>query len=120
MPGRHDRGRWAEDQASAFLVKQGLTLLDRNFRTPGGEIDLIMRERNCIIFVEVRYRATSHFASALESIDQKKCERIIKTSLGYLQMHREYSKDTCRFDVITVAGDTGNPEIGWIKNAFQA
>jgi len=120
MGAHNERGVWAEQLALTFLQQQGLALVEKNFRGPGGEVDLIMQDHNTIAFIEVRYRAMSHFASALESIDQKKCERIIKTSLHYLQSHRDTAKNACRFDVITVTGATAAPEIGWIKNAFQA
>ncbi len=114
------RGRWAETLALEYLLDKGLTLLTRNFRARCGEIDLIMEDGGIIVFCEVRYRADNRYMHALESIDARKCTRIINTGRYYLQSHREASKKTCRFDVMEIHGRAGNTVIRWIKNAFQA
>lgn len=116
----HVRGKRAELAALNFLEKNRLKLLEQNYRGPGGEIDLIMLDGNIIVFIEVRYRAKNSYAFAIESIDHRKCGRIIKTGRKYLQENRWTSGNLCRFDVITVSGNLDQPEIGWIKNAFQA
>lgn len=114
------RGRWAESLALGHLLEQGLTLLAQNYHARCGEIDLIMRDGDTTVFFEVRYRADNLYLHALETIDARKCSRIIKTSLHYLQKHRDASKKTCRFDVMIIHGPAENPGIRWIKNAFQA
>ena len=106
--------------ALEFLKSKGLKLLEQNYRGPGGEIDLIMLDGKTIAFIEVRYRANSNYADALESIDSRKCSRIIKTGQLYLQNHPQAGETTFRFDVTTITGATGKPGIEWIKNAFQA
>jgi len=116
----YQRGQWAENMAFDYLKKQGLKPLERNYHGPGGEIDLIMQDKNVIAFVEVRYRANDRYLDALESIDTQKCARIINTGQYYLQSNRAASKQPCRFDVVIISGPTDKPEIGWIKNAFQA
>lgn len=116
----YERGLWAELVARDFLKKQGLKLLEQNFHGPGGEIDLIMMDGNTIVFTEVRYRSSNRYLHAVESIDSRKCARIIKTARNYLQKNHNIRDNPCRFDVITITGDTGSPEIGWIKDAFQA
>lgn len=116
----YQRGQWAENIAFDYLKKRGLKPLERNFHGPGGEIDLIMQDKNVIAFVEVRFRANDHYLSALESIDTQKCARIITTSQYYLQSNRSASKQSCRFDVVIISGSTDKPEIEWIKSAFQA
>ena len=116
----YERGLWAELVARDFLKKQGLQLCQQNYHGPGGEIDLIMMDGETIVFIEVRYRSSNRYLHAVESIDARKCTRIIKTARNYLQTNRFTSDHPCRFDVITITGNTGSPEIGWIKDAFQA
>ena len=116
----YTRGMLAEKIVLNFLKKKGLKPLKQNYHGPGGEIDLIMMDNNIIVFIEVRYRANNRYLHALESIDQGKCERIIKTGLHYLQTKCRSTDNPCRFDVVAVCGDIDDPEIGWIKDAFQA
>ena len=116
----YQRGRWAEQIALEYLLTEKLKLLDRNFRSTFGEIDLIMQDKSIILFIEVRYRSSNHFHTALESINRKKCERIISTSHQYLSENRSASQLDCRFDVVAVSGSQETPMIEWIKNAFQA
>lgn len=106
--------------ALEYLQNRGLKILVRNYRVAGGEIDLIMREHKTVAFIEVRYRANNRFMNTIESIDPAKCARIIRTSQRYLQQHPLPAGNTCRFDVITITGNTPQPAIEWIKNAFQA
>jgi len=115
-----ERGKWAEDKALDFLEVNGLNIIERNYRSPKGEIDLIMEDNNIIVFIEVRYRANSRYVSAIESIDSQKCARVIATSQHYIQYNRTAAKMTSRFDVIVITGPVTKFEIGWIKNAFQA
>ena len=114
------RGRWAEQIALEYLLDKKLKLLERNFRSAFGEIDLIMQDKNTILFIDVRYRSSNYFHTALESINRKKCERIIITSNQYLSQNRAASHMDCRFDVIALSGKQETPAIEWIKNAFQA
>jgi putative endonuclease len=114
------RGQWAEQVVLEYLERKKLKLVSRNFHSKMGEIDLIMLEQETIVFIEVRYRANNNYLHALESINDKKCSRIIKTSQHYLQANRWTSGKPCRFDVITVTGENYSPKIEWIKNAFQA
>jgi putative endonuclease len=125
MPGNsgknsYQRGRWAEQAALEYLLAKKLKLLHKNFRSAFGEIDLIMQDENIILFIEVRYRSSNRFHTALESINRKKCDRIIATSHQYLTEHRSASQLDCRFDVVTLSGPQETPTIEWIKNAFQA
>jgi len=125
MPGSkgknsYQRGRWAEQTALEYLLREKLKLLERNFRSVFGEIDLIMQDKNIICFIEVRYRSDNHFHTALESINKNKCERIIVTSQQYLTQNRTASHLDCRFDVVVLSGPQENSMIKWIKNAFQA
>jgi len=116
----YQRGRWAEQTALEYLLTKKLKFLDKNYRSAFGEIDLIMRDKNIVLFIEVRYRSSNHFHTPLESINRKKCERIIATSHQYLSENRSASQLDCRFDVVALTGPQETPMIEWIKNAFQA
>lgn len=119
-PTTRAKGDWAEKVALEYLQKHGLKLIRQNYRTRRGEIDLIMQDDDITAFIEVRYRSAGNYANAIESIDQRKCERIIKTCQHYLLSCRRLANVSCRFDIITVTGGREHPQIGWIKNAFEA
>lgn len=118
--GAHDLGRLAEEAACRYLTNHGLTLLERNFRHRRGEIDLIMLEKTCIVFIEVRYRSNPRFGGALESVDRRKQEKLVATAQHYLQTHEQAAKRSARFDVISVGQGMQHPQIEWIKDAFRA
>jgi len=113
-------GRLAEDKALDYLKKRGLKLITRNYHAPCGEIDIIMHDKNIIVFIEVKYRVNNNFISALESIDTRKCDRIIATSQYYQQRNLNAAKMNIRFDVVAITGKINTPKLEWIKNAFQA
>ena len=112
-----ERGNAAEDRALAYLQAQGLQPVQRNYRTPGrggGEIDLVMRERDgTLVFVEVRSRATSAFGGAGASISATKQQRIILAARHYLL--RLPCPPPCRFDVVLVEDG-----VQWLRAAFDA
>ena len=109
------KGQLAEDQACDYLKKQGLKCLMRNYRCNLGEIDLIMQDKNDLVFVEVRFRADENHGNALESISYFKQQKLIKTALHYLCKNKLVEKVACRFDVIAL----DNSNILWFKDAFQ-
>ncbi|WP_435234756.1 YraN family protein [Psychromonas sp. PT13] len=110
----NSKGVKAEKQALAFLKEQGLTLVCQNYFCRFGEIDLIMRDDDTLIFIEVRYRKNNDFGGALASITKAKQDKIIKTARHYLaQLDFE---PYCRFDVIAIDQQMQTPE--WIQNAF--
>ena len=111
-------GSNAENLAIKFLQQRGLQLAARNFHCRRGEIDLIMRDGNFLVFVEVRYRKNDYFGSAAESVTQQKQRRLLTTAAYYLQQEKRSGDTPCRFDVVTLSGRQ-NPRIEWIKNAFQ-
>jgi putative endonuclease len=117
--GIHDLGRRAEEAAYRYLTGQGLQLLERNFRHRRGEIDLIMREKTCIVFVEVRYRSSPRYGSALESVDRRKQEKLVAVAQYYLQTHAQAAKQSARFDVISIEPGARDASITWIKDAFR-
>lgn len=112
-------GRMAEDLAMRYLQRRKLTLLERNFRSRFGEIDLIMRENDTIIFIEVRARKTDAFLHPVETIDYRKRNRIRKTGQSYMQKTAAWDRFDMRFDIVTlVGGGARDMEIDWIKAAF--
>jgi len=111
----HVIGQQAEDKAARFLEKHGLLVLTRNFRCRGGEIDLICRDRNTLVFVEVRMRRNADFGGAGASITLSKQRRIILAAQHYLSANTNANGD-CRFDCVLLEGET----IEWIRDAFSA
>jgi len=109
-------GSSAEDFACGYLENKGLRLVARNYRCRRGEIDLIMRDGEDLVFVEVRYRKYDAFGSAAETVSSSKRSRIITTAAYYLQ--RQRFEPPCRFDVVAVGGDAPH-RIEWIQDAFQ-
>ena len=120
MNTRHRHGRLAEDAALEFLVQRQLVLLQRNYRTPRGEIDLIMRDGDTVVFVEVRARTRADFLSPVETVSHHKQRRIILAGRSWLQHQRGTYDTICRFDVVSIIGSSGRAEIEWIRNAFEA
>lgn len=118
---RAEQGRLAEIQACAYLKKQGLKLLEKNFHCRYGEIDLIMSHGKTLIFVEVRYRRNNHFGGPLASITPQKQQRLLTTAQVYLQQHPQPTNTEMRFDVVALTLDPGNQEtkIEWIQNAIE-
>lgn len=114
---RQQTGVRAEETACRYLCRKGLRLLTRNFRCRGGEIDLIMRDGDSLVFVEVRYRRHARYGSGAESVDRRKRERIILCAQLYLQRHPAEQRRPARFDVVSLDADNG---IDWIPDAFQA
>lgn len=109
------RGISAEEQAQAYLVNNGLKLECKNFRTKWGELDLVMKDLDTLVIVEVRYRKNDLYGSALESITQSKQNKIIAATHHYLASHPY--KGALRFDVVAI---NSSGTLNWIKNAFQA
>ena len=118
------RGAHAEDLACRFLLRQGLRLLARNYRCRQGEIDLIMQDRDNLVFVEVRYRRQSRYGSGLESVTHRKQRRIVHCAAHYLHCHPQAARQAARFDVVALGPDTdgrmSDTGIEWIRNAFDA
>jgi putative endonuclease len=118
QPVAHRTGRWAEDQALDYLRGNGLRLLRRNFRCRLGEIDLVMADRDLIVFVEVRFRSSNQFGSGFDTVTRAKQRRLIAAARAYLARHASDST-TCRFDVMSVTQRNYAPEFVWLKNAFD-
>lgn len=108
-------GQHAEQQALHFLQSRGLRLKERNFHCKMGEIDLVMKDDDTLVFVEVRFRQGSDYGEALETVTVRKQRKLIATANRYLQL--KHIDSACRFDIIALNGSGSAPE--WIKNAIQ-
>lgn len=111
-------GNTAEKIAALFLQKQGLRFIATQFRTKRGEIDLIMRDKDIWVFVEVRYRTDPNYGSPKESIDYFKQQKIIYAAHIYLQKNKLIENASCRYDVVAVTGNLMQPQIEWVQAAF--
>jgi putative endonuclease len=112
----NDRGKDAEARAATFLESHGLHILVRNYRSRFGEIDLIARDGEMLVFVEVRARSSNAFGGAAASITSAKREKLRRTALQYLASAERTPQ--CRFDAVLL-GNSASP-IEWVRDAFSA
>ena len=117
MSVKGDHGRKAEQLALDLLTSSKLKLVCKNYQCRYGEIDLIMKDSNTLVFVEVRYRKSQQYGGAIESIDTKKQNKLRLTASHYLQKNK--SSLNARFDVVLLSSLTSKNEINWIKSAFE-
>lgn len=122
MPARNKlSGAWGEALAAEFLRKKHYKILAAGYSCKFGEIDLIVRDRKFLVFVEVKLRKSSNFAKAIEYVDRRKQDRIRMTAAVYLSENPTNLQP--RFDVIEVYApegtDTAHPEICHMEDAFQ-
>lgn len=119
------KGKSAEKIACEHLIKNGLKLIETNFYSRFGEIDLIMQHKQTLVFIEVRYRNNNDYGGAEASITQSKQSKVRKTALHYMQ--KKGRELNCRIDVIAISDtDRSNHnnlnkntlDINWIQNAF--
>lgn len=116
---RRARGAAIEHAALRLLQQQGLNFLASNARFRGGELDLVMRDGACVVFVEVRYRRSDFFGGGAASVDAGKQRRLAHAAQLFLQQHRQWADAPCRFDVVEAQGDPARPELRWIRDAFR-
>jgi putative endonuclease len=112
-------GADAEQLVCRHLEKRKLKLVQQNFRAKCGEIDLIMRDGQELVFIEVKYRRSSAFGSAAEAVTPTKQLRLARAAALYLQRNHQNRPPACRFDVVTVCGSEADAQFDWIRNAFQ-
>lgn len=109
-------GRKGEELAAAYLKDRGYAILHRNYRTPLGEADLIARDGEAVVFVEVKARSSDAFGQPFEAVDPRKREKIKRVALYYLKQNR--LDLPVRFDVISIVSRNGGDEVSHIKEAF--
>lgn len=111
-------GEYAEQLAFRYLIDRGLQPVARNFRTRGGEIDLILLDGDCLAFVEVRCRRSARFTDPGHTVDRHKQRKLVRTAALFAARHRAYAQHVMRFDVVAIEGDQC-PTIRWIRDAFR-
>ena len=117
---RRALGQRAEARAERWLQQQGLVAVGRNFRCRQGEIDLIMRSQDTLVFVEVRLRSSDSHGGALASVTPRKQQRLIQAARYYLARHPACQQLPCRFDVLGLAPAGDDYRFDWVPNAFYA
>lgn len=105
-----------EGAARSYLEARGLRFVRANFLCRLGELDLVMREGEVLVFVEVRYRRSSAYGGALGSITARKQQRIVRAAQVWLRANPWDARRPCRFDVVAFEGES----VEWIRNAFDA
>jgi len=120
-PARRAAGDTAERLAAEHLVAHGLEILLRNYRRRTGELDIVARDGDVLVIVEVRMRSGPGFGGAAASIDGIKRAKIVRTAQQLLQQRRDFARLRVRFDVILVGALGETPlMIEWITHAFEA
>ncbi len=112
-------GRYGEELAVAWLKKKGYTIIDRNYRKPFGEVDIIARDCDCLVFIEVKTRRTGRFGTPAEAVTFKKQQQISRIASEYLSCTGMLDNQ-CRFDIISIVlHENQPPVIDQIVNAFD-
>lgn len=115
---RHEFGRSAEARAAEHMLGLGFEVLEKNFRSPCGELDLVCRKASLLVFVEVRARRRGDFMHPLESLDRAKLSRL-RRSAEYFVLKRRMHDHDIRFDVICAEGADAKSGLEHIENAIQ-
>ena len=112
-------GAWGEDIAEDYLRAKGYRTLARNWSCAAGEVDIVMRHDDEIVFVEVRLRSKTSYGAGLDTVAWQKQRKLIKTAQWYLQKTRQ-EHIPVRFDVVSIEHEDGqNPHIEYIEHAFE-
>lgn len=111
---QREKGKAYEEQAARYLAEHGFVLLEKNFRSRQGEVDLIGFHENCLVFVEVKYRKSASAGLPEEAVGSQKQSRICQASDYYRLTHPEEEGRQIRYDVVAICGE----EICWHQNAF--
>ena len=118
MTARGTGAVW-ESATESHLHESGLRTLTRNFVCRLGEIDLVMADRDCTVFVEVRYRRSAAHGDGLASVGASKRAKLLRVAQVWLLAHPRRAAQPCRFDVVGCSGTPQRPEFDWIRNAFE-
>jgi putative endonuclease len=117
---RRSDGARIEALARDFLQRHGLAPVAANANYRGGELDLVMRDGDTLVFVEVRYRKSTAFGGGAASVDARKRRKLVLAAELFLAAHREFARLPCRFDVVAAHGDAEAPDFDWLRDAFRA
>ena len=111
-------GRQGEEIAERFLRKKGYAVVQRNYRCPAGEVDLIVLDRRVIVFVEVKTRSGDRFGTPLEAVEARKQQKMMRAAQFFLTQKGLHQRDA-RFDVVGISWPGGKPIVEHIENAFE-
>jgi putative endonuclease len=111
-------GKKSESLAVKHLKKQGYRIVEQNYRTNLGEIDIIAKEKDTLVFVEVKARNSSRFGNPKGAVTPKKKRKISMVALQYLKSSQQ-NKAKARFDVVAISLSGSSPKIELVKNAFE-
>ncbi len=117
MADTRTEGGRGEQLAVAYLRKAGFAIVETNYRFGRGEIDIIARDGDVLVFCEVKLRLNDEYGEPEYAITTRKQKQIRKIAAGYLYEHEIRNQD-CRFDVVAIRFNAGRPEINYIRNAF--
>lgn len=115
---RRRKGGRFEQLALSWLQARGLRLVHRNYRCKLGEIDLVLRDREVLVFVEVRFRGVNSQVPACETVDARKQQKLLRAARHFLLCNEALAMLPCRFDVLGIDAAEGHPRYEWIRNAF--
>ncbi len=111
-------GQKGEEEAVRFLRGLGYVIIEQNYRSPFGEVDVIAEEGQVLVFVEVRSHSRPEYGDPLESVDRRKQRQVAKTALHYL-LDKGWENREARFDVIGIQWDAGQVRLSHIPGAFE-
>ena len=120
MSDAQSSGRSAETLALRHLCNSGLRLLARNWSCRSGELDLVMLDGDTVVFVEVRYRRHAAWGGAVESVDARKQQKLVRAAEHFLQKESRWARHPCRFDVIAIGSTAQRAPLTWIRNPFDS
>ena len=117
MPHERRRfGDWGEEYARRFLERKGYSILESNYRSQYGEIDLVAQEGECLVFVEVKSRRTGAFGRPEESVTEAKQQKLVQAALDYMQV-KGLEEDEWRIDVVGIEAGGSRPRVRLVRNA---
>ncbi len=121
VPGRNRTvGDRAERFAKEYLQGKGLRPVAQNFQCRMGEIDLVMRDSDCLVFVEVRFRSARRMTSAAFTVDARKRRKLIRAAAQFLATDRRYADAVTRFDIVGIDENAnGRRRLRWVRDAFR-
>jgi len=114
----NELGRKGEELAAALCRERGLVILETNHRTQAGEIDIIAKDSDILVFIEVKARAGDAYGAPFEAVTMRKRKKIQAVALSYMKKIRQEAP--ARFDVISVSVRDGKPSLEYIQDAFEA
>jgi len=115
---RQSLGKWGEETAKKYLQNRGYHFIDQNWRNRYGELDLIMMDKDTVVFVEVRTKSNSQFGFALESVNIRKQHKLLLTAQAFLQS-KKWWEYKVRFDLISIDKVQGKYQLRHIKNIIS-